>query len=308
MKIFRRTILGIALAAIAIAQPVLAREVSHAMGVTDVPDDPQRIVILTNEGTEALLHLGVVPVGAAQSWAGDPFYRHLADKLADTVSLGTETAINLEVLASLEPDLIIGTLFRHEKIYEQLSAIAPTVLSATIGPQWLENYAFYGEVVGRGDAARDNVAAFKARAADLGKAIGAGLKEEISLVRFAPGRTRIYSDHSFAGVVLDLVGFERPALQRSEETFVQIGKERIPEMGGDRIFYFAPDDDNAESLANLDDWLHDPIFMQLDAVKAGKASRVGELAWNLGGGIYSAYMMLDDVARIYGVASPAASE
>ena len=123
------------------------------MGTTDVPDAPQRIVILTNEGTEALLHLGVIPVGAAQSWEGDPWYDHLACPLADTVSLGTETGINLELLASLEPDLIIGTKVRQEKIYEQLSAIAPTVFSETIGEAWLDNYQFYGDVLGLGDKA-----------------------------------------------------------------------------------------------------------------------------------------------------------
>lgn len=297
-----------ALLALALGGASQAREITHAMGVTEVPDAPVRVAILTNEGTEALLHIGVVPVGAAQSWEGDPFYPHLSEQLAGTASLGTETAINLEVLASLEPDLIIGTMVRQEKIYEQLSAIAPTVFSTAIGSQWLENYAFYGDAVGRGEQARANVARFKARAGALGAAIGDGLKEEISLVRFAPGRTRIYSDHSFPGVVLDLVGFQRPALQRSAETFVQIGKERIPEMGGDRIFYFAPDDDSAESLANLDEWLNDPLFLQLDAVKAGKASRVNELAWNLGGGIYSAVMMLDDLAEIYGVAAVSSAQ
>ncbi|HEY8576403.1 MAG TPA: iron-siderophore ABC transporter substrate-binding protein [Devosia sp.] len=299
-----KLLLAAAALSLAISTPLAAREITHAMGVTEVPDAPKRVAILTNEGTEALLHLGVVPVGAAQSWAGDPFYPHIADQLTDTVSLGTETAINLEVLAALEPDLIIGTKVRQEQVYEQLSAIAPTVLSETIGSEWLENYAFYGEVLDLGEEARAKVDAFKARAAELGAAIGDGTEEEISLVRFAPGRTRIYSDHSFPGVVLDLVGFARPALQQSEETFVQIGKERIPEMGGDRIFYFAPDDDPAESVANLDEWLNDPLFLQLEAVKNGKVSRVEELAWNLGGGIYSAYMMLDDIAEIYGVSLP----
>src|ERR1700754_2282283 len=106
--------IGIVLA-LSLALPAAAREITHAMGTTDVPDAPQRIVILTNEGTEALLHLGVIPVGAAQSWEGDPWYDHLAGPLADTVSLGTETGINLELLASLEPDLIIGTKVRQEK-------------------------------------------------------------------------------------------------------------------------------------------------------------------------------------------------
>ena len=37
----------------------------------------KRVVILTNEGTEALLALGVKPVGAVQSWLGDPWYDHI---------------------------------------------------------------------------------------------------------------------------------------------------------------------------------------------------------------------------------------
>src|SRR5688572_15392073 len=104
------------------AGPTTAREITHAMGVTDVPDNPQRIVMLTNEGTEALLYLGVTPVGAVQSWDGNPWYDHIAAPLADTVPLGTELAVNLEILATLEPDLILGTKVRQEAIYPQLSA------------------------------------------------------------------------------------------------------------------------------------------------------------------------------------------
>ena len=46
---------------------------------------------------------------------------------------------------------------------------------------------------------------------------------------------------SFPGVVLDLVGFKRPPVQDQQETFVEIQKERIPDMDGDRIFYFSAD-------------------------------------------------------------------
>ena len=73
-------LLATALLALALTIPAQAREITHAMGVTEVPDAPVRIAILTNEGTEALLHLGVVPVGAAQSWEGDPFYPHLLER------------------------------------------------------------------------------------------------------------------------------------------------------------------------------------------------------------------------------------
>ena len=299
-----RFLAGCAVAFMLAALPASAHEVTHAMGTTDVPEQPQRVVILTNEGTEALLHLGVVPVGAAQSWDADPFYAHLQPLLGDAVSLGTETAINLELVAALEPDLIIGSKVRQEKIYTQLSAIAPTVMSETLGATWLENYQFYGEVLGLGDKAKTNVAALKARADALAAAIGDGVEDEISMVRFSPSRVRIYQKASFPGVVLGLVGFARPPAQDKDQTFEEVTKERIPDMAGDRIFYFSADNDAQDDKANLDEWLADPLWQNLDAVKAGRAQRVSELAWNAGGGIYCAYMMLDDLAEIYGATLP----
>ena len=49
--------------------------VEHAMGKQN--SNRKRVVILSNEGTEALLELGVNPVGAVQSWIGDPWYHIL---------------------------------------------------------------------------------------------------------------------------------------------------------------------------------------------------------------------------------------
>src|SRR5689334_21099547 len=55
--------------------------IEHAMGTTKVPANPKKVVILTNEGTEALLALGVKPVGAVQSWTGNPWYDHISSKM-----------------------------------------------------------------------------------------------------------------------------------------------------------------------------------------------------------------------------------
>ena len=144
----------------------------------------------------------------------------------------------------------------------------------------------------------------QARADTLRSEIGDGINDRISLVRFAPSRTRLYMRASFPGVVLDLVGFRRPPAQDRQETFEEIQKERIPDMAGDRIFYFSADADPAENKAWMDEWMADPLWSGLEAIKAGKAIRVNELAWNLGGGIYCAHMMLDDLADIYEVARP----
>jgi iron complex transport system substrate-binding protein len=45
--------------------------VTHDMGTT-IKGTPKRVVILTNEGTEALLSMDVKWVGAFQSWEGNP--------------------------------------------------------------------------------------------------------------------------------------------------------------------------------------------------------------------------------------------
>ncbi|UXN73978.1 hypothetical protein N8D56_01040 [Devosia sp. A8/3-2] len=81
MSTLRNTFAAMACAAIpALAPGAMAREITHAMGTTEVPDSPQRIVILTNEGTEALLAVGIKPVGAVRSgWAS----------LGTTISLRT---------------------------------------------------------------------------------------------------------------------------------------------------------------------------------------------------------------------------
>ena len=283
--------------------PLQAREITHAMGVTEVPDNPQRIVMLTNEGTEALLYLGVTPVGAVQSWDGDPWYDHIADRLADTEPLGTELAVNLEILASLEPDLILGTKVRQEAIYPQLSAIAPTVMSETIGGEWQENLKFYADVVGKTAEGEAALAAFEARTSAIGQALGEAVEEEISLVRFSPNRTRIYYKDTFGGLILDQIGFARPPAQDREEFAEEVTKERIPEMEGDRIFYFSSDLKESEAEENLSDWLSDPLWLALEGVKSGKAQRVSEIIWNTAGGIYAAHLMLDDIEAIYGLPS-----
>lgn len=291
------------LVAISLSAPLSAREITHAMGVTDVPDNPQRIVMLTNEGTEALLFLGVVPVGAVQSWHADPWYDHIAEPLAETVPLGTELAVNLEVLASLEPDLILGTKVRQEAIYPQLSAIAPTVMSETLGGQWQANLQFYAEVIGRPEAGKAAIDSYVARTQKLNDALGEAVNERISLVRFSPNRTRIYYIKTFAGLALEQIGFQRPEAQNKDDFAQEVTKERIPEMDGDRIFYFSNDKDEAEAAANLDEWLNDPLWLNLEGVKAGKAQRVSEIIWNTAGGIYAAHLMLDELETIYGLAS-----
>jgi len=280
-----------------------ARDITHAMGVTDVPDNPQRIVVLTNEGTEALLAVGVTPIGAVESWKGNPWYDYIMPHMDGVTLLGAEGSPNLEVIATLEPDLILGSKVRQEKVYEQLSAIAPTVLTETLGAVWQDNLRVYADTVGKsaeGDAA---IAAFDARATAIGEALGDQADDTISLVRISPARTRMYLKDSFPGVVIGAVGFNRPASQDKDAFADDLTKERIPELAADRIFYFSPDPNDTDAEANLADWLNDPLWLNLQAVQNDNAMRVDDGTWVAAGGVLAANILLDDVEAAYGLAS-----
>lgn len=281
--------------------PLLARDVTHAMGTTEVPDDPQRVIVLTNEGTEALLALGVTPIGAVNSWNGDPWWDHIAEAMADAEPLGTESAVNLELIAALEPDLILGNKQRHEEIHPQLSAIAPTVLSERLRGDWKVNFRLYAEALGLTDRAEEVIAEYDARVDDLGAALGDALEEEVSVIRFLPGQIRIYQLDSFSGVVLKDLGFRRPAIQNVDDFAIRTGKESIPDMDGDRIFYFTYETGNGEGDALRDEVLADPLWQSLSAVRDGRVHAVDDGIWNTAGGVLAAQEMLTDIAGIYGV-------
>lgn len=301
MPFTRRLTLLAPLCMLLLSSAANAREVTDATGPVEVPDAPQRVVVLTNEGTEAVLALGVTPVGAVNSWNGDPWWDHIAARMGDAVPVGKESAVNLELIAALEPDLILANLQRHEEIRPQLTAIAPTVMSRELRGDWKDNMRLYAAALGRSDAAEAAIADYDAQVAALSADLGDHLKEKVSVIRFLPGQIRIYQLDSFSGVVLRDLGFDRPANQNVEAFAIRTGKESIPDMDGDRIFWFTWETGNGEGDAAARDVLDDPLWQSLSAVKAGRVHEVSDAIWNTAGGILAARLMLRDIRGIYGL-------
>lgn len=144
-----------------------ARKITHAMGETEISGTPERIVVLTNEGTEALLALGIKPVGAVKSWTGDPWYEHIKADMEGVTVVGDESQPNMELIASLKPDLIIGNKLRQEKVYDQLNDIAPTVFSETLRGAWQSNFKLYAEALGKTAEGDKIIADYDSRTVDF---------------------------------------------------------------------------------------------------------------------------------------------
>ncbi|WP_159888191.1 ABC transporter substrate-binding protein [Paenibacillus puerhi] len=277
--------------------------VKHAMGETEVPAAPKRVVILTNEGTEALLSLGVKPVGAVKSFTGNPWYDHIKADMEGVTVLGEESQPNLEQIAALKPDLIIGNKMRQEKVYDQLKAIAPTVFSETLRGEWKNNYMLYAEALGKKEEGQKVIAAFDSRIEDFKGKAGDKLQQKVSVVRFMAGKTRIYLADTFTGIIFKQIGIARPEV-KSKDTFAEeITKERLPEADGDMILYFTYETGDGKGSQQEKDWLNDPLWKNLNAVKNNKVHRVNDVIWNTAGGVKAANLMLDELYTIYEIKS-----
>ncbi len=276
--------------------------VEHAMGSTPISKNPERIVILTNEGTEALLAMGVKPVGAVRSWIGDPWYDHIEEQMEGVEVVGEESNVNIEAIAALEPDLIIGNKMRQENIYEQLKAIAPTVFAEDLRGDWQKNFTLYSKAINKEEEGKKVLAEFEDHLNQVKENINTDA--EVSVVRFMEGRTRIYYTDSFSGVIFEQLGLKRPQQQvdlfaeNPEEQFArEVDQEKIPLMDADEIFYFTYETGNGEATKVEEDWINNPLWQGLNAVKEGKVHKVSDPIWNTAGGVLAANLMLDDIEK-----------
>jgi iron complex transport system substrate-binding protein len=274
------------------------RIVKHAMGETEIKGTPKRVVVLTNEGTEALLALGVKPVGATRAFTGGgTWYKHIEKEMEGVQDVGTEHQPNIEAIAALKPDLILGNKMRQEKVYEQLSAIAPTVFSETLRGEWKNNFKLYAEAVNKKAEGDKVIADFDKRVEEFKKKAGDKLSTKVSLVRFMPGKIRIYYNDTFAGIIFKQIGLARPESQNKDDFAEEVTKERIPEMDGDVMFYFTYETGNGEASKLEKEWTSDPLWKNLNVVKNNKAYKVDDVIWTTAGGVKAANLLMDDLEK-----------
>ncbi len=114
--------------------------VKHAFGSTKVTKAPQRVVSVGYTDDQAILALGIKPVGMVDQYPNPPGtspdintqWPWVKDKWGDTrpevVMNNGDTGPNYEKIAALRPDLIIAVYSEIDQAgYDKLSKIAPTV-------------------------------------------------------------------------------------------------------------------------------------------------------------------------------------
>jgi iron complex transport system substrate-binding protein len=112
--------------------------ISHALGETLIPEQPQRVITIGWMSQDIVAALGVAPVGVPEMWGGDengylPWFRTqvvdvLGAEMPAIITQNDQGEFDFEQILSLEPDLILaGHSGITENDYKRLSEIAPTV-------------------------------------------------------------------------------------------------------------------------------------------------------------------------------------
>jgi len=276
------------------AQAPAERVIKHALGETKVKGNPARVVVLDTGELDIALALGVKPVGAVIAGSESDFPAYLKGKVEGITRVGTIAEPNLETIASLKPDLILTNTLRHEKIYDKLSQIAPTVVG--IRPNfWKDNLKTYADALGKASEGEKLMAGYTSRLGELKQKLGDALgKTRVSIIRSMPDHARIYQNDSFSGSVIKDAGFARPASQDKAAVFEKVTEERIPDMDGDVIFALYYGKEKGDSLAKF---FTNPLWPQLGAVKANKVYTVDDGHWGLGLGPMAANLIVDDLFK-----------
>lgn len=278
------------------ASPTAGYVVEHAMGEAEFETVPERIVVLDSPQMDALVALGITPVGAPEIGAGRGFPAYLADELADTEPIGFIAEPDVDAIANLAPDLILGSKVRHEALYDELSAIAPTVFSEDTGTNWTEQAELTARAVDQSDRMDELISGVEKRAADVGERVGAQ-GTTASIVRFRSDNFRLYGPGTFSGSLLTEMGFDLGADRDwNEYSMMELSPELYEQIDGDAVFYMSPGGDPAATTqARITG-----LWGALPGVSGGSAFEVEDDTWMVGIGVIGANLVIDQVEDLLG--------
>lgn len=254
------------------ADGVFPRRLRDEVGEVVIPAEPKRIVAIQTGQLDALLVLGLVPVGAGRGISDAVFadyhltaFPDQAEAIRAVADVGSLQEPDLEAIAALRPDLILYTKAAYrEGTYAALKAIAPVVTARGMGVNWKIDFLLVGHAVGRAGAAQAFLDRYHAEAAAVAGRWAGSEAPTVSFLTTTGGRLRLFGPNSFPGGIAADLGLARPAGQQFETAAEDVSGELVDRADADWIFYAGLGDD-VSGITGL------PLWPTLGAVAAGQA-------------------------------------
>ncbi|MCD9022513.1 ABC transporter substrate-binding protein [Cohnella silvisoli] len=285
------------------------RTFKHVLGETTITGTPKRVVVLEWTHAEDVLALGVQPVGIADIENMKKWVRLPVAIDSAVVDLGDRSTPNMEMLASLKPDLIIGTKFNLEKTYDTFSKIAPTLVYDAYpqegqGDQYEEmvnTFNQIADVLGKKPEA-EAVLLNLDKAYETAKAkVAATGKDKIPFVLAMAYSNqnavtfRLSTDNSMAVKILEHIGLTNAHKSTKFENygFTTTDVEALPAVQDANFLHMIQESDNV-----IENQLKDnSVWKGLNFVKENRVYALGGDMWPYGGPL-SAQIMAEKTAEL----------
>lgn len=255
------------------ATPPTRRQVRNADGESiDVPTLPQRVIAADNTTLAHLLELGVVPVAAGVPptvrFDGLPYHPSLAPLGAADVTYYNRDEPDFEMILGKRPDLVVGAknILDPKPRYGEL---APAVSYISTGDR-LAGLEAVAVILGKEAEARDRIAGFRARLADVAEQKPA--RPTVSIFITAPTGGAVVTNEAYwpAKLVATTLGVDvvpdlqpTDSLVASSPGYVFVSPERIGQTSADALIVLEGPGGNAAFNAN-------PVLQASPAVRAGR--------------------------------------
>lgn len=274
------------------------RSIPHDLGHTEVPDAPERVVVLEQGFTQTVAALEVKPVGVADDNKPERFPQDTLAYIEGYTSVGTRSEPNLEIIRTLKPDLIIADSSRHSQIYEQLSDIAPTLIYKNDKADYAQTLAAtqaIGEALGKTEEIKTLIAEHQAQVEKLKQEINTDQSVLILQPEEASSNSfEVRTDSAFHSSFLKTLGLDY-ALSGDSGASQLMTIEQVLAIDPDNILILINEDAESVIEAQKDN----PLWAQLKSVQGGKVHEVALATWSRQRSIPALAQVMDETADLF---------
>ncbi|EOG5744868.1 Fe2+-enterobactin ABC transporter substrate-binding protein [Enterobacter roggenkampii] len=314
--VFRNHLLLLSLFVLGLTSAAAAdwpRQVTDSRGVHTLESKPTRIVSTSVTLTGSLLAIDAPVVASGATTPnnrvadGQGFLRQWCDiakqRKVARLYIGEPSA---EAVAAQMPDLILISATGGDSalaLYDQLSAIAPTLIINYDDKSWQALLTQLGEITGHEKQAAERIAAFDKQLAQVKQQMTLPPQPVNAIVYTAAAHSaNLWTAESAQGKLLHQLGFTLADLPAGLQTstsqgkrhdIIQLGGENLATgLNGEGLFVFAGDEkDVAAIYAN-------PLLAHLPSVKNKRVWALGTETFRLD--YYSAMLVLQRLEAIFG--------
>ena len=298
------------------AATATSRSVKNVDGsVANVPTNPKRVVTLSEPTTDAILALGLKPIGVVAGRGQKTVPNYLSEKAKNIPILGAIGQPNFEAIGAQKPDLILvdGTgLNNNAKALATLRAIAPTVYTGNAGGDWRRNFTNIANALNQAQKGKQVLPAYDKRVKEMASALAPKYSgKTFSIIRWQGTAAALILKELPAGVALNDLGLKRPASQdrKGHGHSEPVSLENISQIDADYMFFgflagssvstptAGGSADSSASAKALQQAAQVPGFAELGAYKAGHVYPVDGSVWTSTGSAILMNSILDDVKR-----------